>query len=231
VGAAFCGCNGGGGSSAKAGTSFYNSTGQVCSTGSPSPGCDYNSNGTKINESQDTYAPSEYNEGTLTGTLYGTWNANNTIWTSPDGVEYGCPNLNCSPPGLAINSFAGAGGTRDVDLQKANIQKQDLSSRAQFIADKFEMSLSASVQLVQLSDRMTLMMKQGQTTAQDREAITNAGLGIAGVSSSEVNEALTQGLNGDDTLGNALLSKAAKNLGMPSAANLRDQLLPALGVN
>jgi hypothetical protein len=122
------------------------------------------------------------------------------------------------------------GASKDTDLQKANAQKADVTARAQTIANRFQMSVQASVQLVQLSDRVKQMSTVGAMSDSDRVAVTNAGLAVAGVTPDQVNQAIQKGLNGDDSAAEAMLSKAAKNLGMPSASNLRDQLLPALGV-
>jgi hypothetical protein len=75
------------------------------------------------------------------------------------------------------------------------------------------------------------MTSQGQELSnEDRDAITQSALSIAGITSDEVNQAMSQSISGDNSATDALVTKAAQNLGMPSADNLRGQLLQALGV-
>jgi hypothetical protein len=121
--------------------------------------------------------------------------------------------------------------TKDVDLQQADLQQANDQARAQQISNQFQMSTQASIQLVQLSDRVKQMTKQGQMTTEDRDAVTKAGLTIAGVTPDQVNDAIQRSMNGDTGAADALLDKASQNLGMPSSAALRDKLLPALGYN
>ena len=188
---------------------YYNSGGGICSTGNPSPGCDYTAYQTKMTASSDPYFnPNNYTAGT---------------WTSPDGVEYSTG----GPNGVAINSVEGR--TKDTDLEKANQQKSDLDLRARAFAQRFQMSVRSSTQLVQIADRLQAMAQQGQLTDDDRAAVVNAAFGVAGVTLSDVNDAVRSGLGGNGKDADALLAKAAKNLGMPSSSALRDQLLPALG--
>jgi hypothetical protein len=124
-----------------------------------------------------------------------------------------------------------AGGTKDVDLQKADYQSKTQDQRAQYIANQFQMSVSSALQLTQLSDKVVQMTKTNQMTGADRDAVTKSALGIAGISTDEVNDAFQKSMNGDTGAADDLLEKAAKNLGMSSSASLRDQLLPALGVS
>jgi hypothetical protein len=122
-------------------------------------------------------------------------------------------------------------GTRDTDLQQANLQSATLASRAQMLSTQFQMSVSAATQLAVLGDKVQLMTSQGQELSDaDRDAITQSALSIAGVTSDEVNQAFQQSVAGDNSATDALVAKAAQNLGMPSSDNLRGQLLQALGV-
>jgi hypothetical protein len=120
--------------------------------------------------------------------------------------------------------------TKDTDLQKAGVQTKSLEQRAQFIANQFSMSVGAATQLTQLSDRVKQMAVSGRMTSADRVAVTQSALGIAGLSTDQVNDAITRMNSGDESAASALMQKAAVNLGMPSSAALRDKLLPALGV-
>jgi hypothetical protein len=214
-------------------TGNWTGAGAVCSrNGVDSPGCDYNANGTKINVNQST-SPIIYfyigDDGSTYAGYNGSWNAGNSIWTSNEGVEFSCGDLNCDGSGLAINSFSGS-TTKDVDLQRANLQSQNLSRHAQAVADQFEMSLGKATQLVQLAQKVQLMTAQNrQMTAADQQAVSNAAFGVAGVTATQVNDAINRAMQGDSMAAEAVLSKAAQNLGMPSASALRDKLLPALG--
>lgn len=121
--------------------------------------------------------------------------------------------------------------TRDTDLQQADLQQADVATRAQSVATQFNMNYTAAVQLTQLSDKVQAMTKAGSMTSEDREAITESALSVAGIGTEDVNNAIAATLKGDTTAMNALMDKAATNLGMPSSAGLRDQILPALGIN
>jgi hypothetical protein len=122
------------------------------------------------------------------------------------------------------------GSTRDTDLQQADLQQADVATRAQSVAAQFQMNYTAAVQLTQLADKVQAMTQTGTMTSEDREAITESALGVAGIGTDDVNTAIAATINGDTTAINALMDKAATNLGMPSSAGLRDQILPALGI-
>ena len=142
-------------------------------------------------------------------------------------------NFNTVPPANGGTDSGSSVGnpSKDVDLQRADLQQQNLNDRAQVLTSQIQMSFGSAVQLVQLSDRVQQMSAQGQMTDEDRDAVTGSALEIAGISSDEMNNAIARQLNGDTTATDALLEKAAVNLGMSSASALRDQLLPALGVD
>jgi hypothetical protein len=124
------------------------------------------------------------------------------------------------------------GSTKDTDLQRAESQEMGFDGRVQSIATEFQVSINAATQLAQLGDTVRELTANGQTlTADDRTAITNTALNIAGVTGDDINQAVTLSLKGDNSATDALLSKAAGNLGMPSTAALRDKLLPSFGVN
>jgi hypothetical protein len=121
--------------------------------------------------------------------------------------------------------------TKDVDLQRAEIQDQNMNNRASAIADKFGMDFGSAHQLAVLADRVQTLNAQGSVSADDEQGVIQAAMGIAGLSQDEINSAITQSLQGDDHATNSLMEKAAQNLGMSSTAVLRDQLLPALGIS
>jgi hypothetical protein len=68
-------------------------------------------------------------------------------------------------------------------------------------------------------------------TAQDQAAITDAALGVAGITNDELNTATTAAIQNKDMTGvNTLLAKGAANTGT-TVTVLRDQILPSLGLN
>jgi hypothetical protein len=96
------------------------------------------------------------------------------------------------------------------------------------------MSVEAARQLTQISDRMQMLQAQGGQNGMsddDRVAVTNAALSVAGITNEQVTAAYAGFINGDSNAVNALLVQAATNLGMPSTAGLKEQLLPSLGIN
>jgi hypothetical protein len=153
-----------------------------------------------------------------------------------------CPSWGCNGPPIIQDPLVPLSGgtdvsdstpsdTRDTDLQQANLQSATLANRAQTLSTQFQMSIGAATQLAVLGDKVQLMTSQGQELSDDdRDAITQSALSIAGISSDEVNQAFRQSVSGDNTATDALVEKAAKNLGMTSSENLKGQLLQALGV-
>ncbi len=124
------------------------------------------------------------------------------------------------------------GQTDDVDVQQAELQDQDLENRAQGIASQYQMNVGSARQLAQLADKVQNLTDQGTMTAEDREAITDAALSVAGLSGDDVNAAIAKAIgSGDKGAIDELMTKAAANLGMPNANGIRDQLLPSLGIN
>ena len=92
------------------------------------------------------------------------------------------------------------------------------------------MSVESARSLTQLSDRMNLLSTQRQLTADDHDALAHSALAVAGVDTPEVSKVVAAMANHDNSAVDALIEKAAVNLGMPSSAGLRDQILPSFGV-
>jgi hypothetical protein len=133
--------------------------------------------------------------------------------------------------GQIVNS-AGSGGTKDVNLQQAKVQQQAMQSRAQSLVSQFGMSFDKAVQVTALSDRMQqLQQSNGQMSADDQAQLLDAAYAVVGVNADAVRTAAANIMqNHDQSAANALVEQAAKNLGMPSSAALREQILPSLGI-
>ena len=132
---------------------------------------------------------------------------------------------------LGGNLYQDQTGTKDVDLQRADLQDQKLDSEAQALQDKFEMSAESAHQLAVLADKVQETSASGTITDEARDEIARAALHVAGLTTDDVNDALAKMVqDGDQQAIDDLMDKAASNLGMPSSAGLRDQLLPALGI-
>jgi hypothetical protein len=137
------------------------------------------------------------------------------------------------PTDLLGGNFANSvdADTKDVDLQRAELQGANLDNQAQALSGQLGMSFDSARQLAELADKMSSLTASGQVTEEDREAITHAALGVAGLSTDDVNKVLAQMIKDGNTKAvDDLMNKAASNLGMQSSAGLRDQLLPALGM-
>lgn len=134
-----------------------------------------------------------------------------------------------SSQGNVADSVGGV--TKDVDLEQAQANEADQASRASNIANSFGMDYDKALQLTRLSDQVQSLSKSNQMTTEDQDAITQQALAVAGVSSEDVNKTVVQVVQtGDQSAIDNLMTKAATNLGMPSSAGLRDQILPALGI-
>jgi hypothetical protein len=121
--------------------------------------------------------------------------------------------------------------TRDTDLQQSQLQQATIATRVTNLTNQFGMSYSAATQLAQLADQVQQMTANSQElTTDDRNAITATALNIANITTDEVSDAFTKSMQGDQTATEALLQRAAIQLGMKSSADVRTQLLPALGV-
>lgn len=123
------------------------------------------------------------------------------------------------------------GGTKDIDLQQSQADQADQASRARNFANQFQMDYGKALELTRLADQVQSLSKSNQMTGDDQQAITEKALAVSGISTVEVNQTIARVIrDGDQTAINDLLNKAATNLGMPSSAGLREQILPALGI-
>ena len=93
------------------------------------------------------------------------------------------------------------------------------------------MNIEAARQLTQIADKMSMLTNQaGGMTDDDRASLTEAALGVAGISNDQVTKAYTAYFNGDKSAVNNLIGQAAANTGA-SETDLRSQILPSLGIN
>jgi len=203
------------GNSSNSGGNYYG--GDTGYTGNSSNSGSYNSGG--------------YNSG---GNTSYTGNSSNSGSFAGDGSTYYSGNSSStSTTGNSSNSGSGystAGQTKDVDLQNADLQKQDLNEKAQKVASQFQMDFNAAMQLTQLADKFDKLSISGKMTDADRAAIIDSTLGVAGISTADVNKAIKSQMDGNKQALDELLEQGAKNLGMPNSAGLRDQILPQLGI-
>jgi len=177
------------------------------------------------------------NGASLTTTTYadGSWTEQGVTAGGEAYSGYGGPYttpMGGGPTVIGIVAESVDQGTKDVDLQRADLQSQNLDNEAQSLAGQFGMSFENARQLAQLSDKMQALGESGAVSDEDREAIANSALSVAGIKSEDVNQAIAQMVkDGDQKALNDLIEQAAQNLGMPSSAGLRDQLLPSLGIH
>jgi hypothetical protein len=164
------------------------------------------------------------------------------LWVSTGGQTY----LNADTGDLMISLgggsylntatgqivFSVSDGTKDVNLQQSQIQQQSQNSRAQSLVGQFGMSFDKAVQVTALSDRMQqLTRSNGQMSADDQAQLLDSAYAVVGVSGDAVRAATVKIIQDHDpSAANALVEQAAKNLGMPSSAALRSQILPSLGI-
>ncbi len=106
------------------------------------------------------------------------------------------------------------------------LSQAQLSNKATAVAAQFQMSYDAAYKLTQLANQVTMMETTGSLTDADKEAVMESAFGVAGVTSDEVNSAMAKSAQGDNTEVEAVMGKAAMNLGMPSGATFRDKVLP-----
>jgi len=205
---------------------WYTSTGAQC--GNAAPGCDYYADGkTKLSIQEDPSFQSDNgaNDGAGRGgfVYYFSNTFNQNVEQSPDGLIFSMATQ------TALNSMNTQ--TKDVDLMRAEVQNADLTSRAQVVAEKFQMNIEAATQLTMLSDKIQQLTAGGTTqlTQEDGQEISREAFAIAGLNANDVNLAITKSLAGDDGAEEDLLNMAATGLGM-QAQMLKSQLLPALGI-
>jgi hypothetical protein len=122
--------------------------------------------------------------------------------------------------------------TKDVNLQQSQIEQQSQNSRAQSLVSQFGMSFDKAVQVTALSDRMQMLQQSnGQMSADSQAQLLDSAYAVVGVSGDAVRAATVKIIQDHDpSAANALVEQAAKNLGMPSSAALRSQILPSLGI-
>lgn len=128
--------------------------------------------------------------------------------------------------------YSQSSGTRDTDLQQANLQRNAFVQRAATISAGLQMDFQKAVQLTTLSDKLTTIANQGQAmTDNDRAAMMQSLSGIAGVTTDDLSNAITQQMQGNSQPTSDLVDTIAKNLGMPSSIALKNKILPQLGID
>jgi hypothetical protein len=121
-------------------------------------------------------------------------------------------------------------GTKDVDLQRRDLQDANLNIQANSFQTQFGMDFDSARQLAQLADQFQSLQVTGQITEEQREQISHAALAVAGISVEDVNSAIAGMISGNPDAMHDLVDTAANHLHMPSSAGLSDQLLPQLGI-
>lgn len=210
----------------------YNSGGSYSGGDTSYTGNSSNSGSTYYNGGSTSYTGNSSNSG---GSYYNSGSSNTSYSgnSSNSGSYSNSSSSNTSNSGDSSNSgshYSTVSQTKDVDLQNADVQKQDLTTKAQALASQYSMDFGAAMQLSQLADKFNRLSISGKMTDEDRAAIIDNSLGVAGISTADVNQAIKDGVNGDKQAIDKLLEQGAKNLGMPSSAGLRDQILPQLGI-
>ncbi len=134
--------------------------------------------------------------------------------------------------GSASTSLDGVeGGSKDVNLDQANISQKSVDNRAQALVSQFGMSFQDAQTFTRLSDRLQALNTSGQASDDQRTQLADQALATAGISDAEARDAMTAKIrDNDDSKLNALIEKGASNLGMSSAA-IRQQILPQLGLS
>ncbi len=156
----------------------------------------------------------------------GSGNIGNPLPGNNGSGNVDCLNSNCGNSGHGVDE-----NSKDVNLQRGEVAAQDFEARVNANRQQFSMSVESARSLTQLSDRMNMLSTQGQLTADDRDALAHSALAVAGVDTPEVSIAVAKLANHDNSGVNALMDKAAANLGMSSSAGLRDQILPSFGID
>jgi hypothetical protein len=204
---------------------WYTNSGAQC--GSAKPGCDYYSDGkTKLSIQEDPSFQSDNGANDGPGrngfVFYYSDNFNQNVEQSPTGLIFSISTQ------TALNSLNTQ--TKDVDLQRADLQADDLTARAQGVAERFQMNIEAATKLTLLADKIQQINTNGtQLSADDAQAISREAFAIAGLNVNDVNAAVLRSVSGDDNAEEELLNSAATGLGM-QANMLKSQLLPALGI-
>ena len=92
-------------------------------------------------------------------------------------------------------------------------------------------NVAAAKQLVQIADKMSMLTNSANgMTAEDSASLSEAALGVLGITQDQVTAAYIAYGNGDKSAVNNLVVQGAGTLGM-SANDLRTQILPQLGLN
>lgn len=136
--------------------------------------------------------------------------------------------LESTPAGITDSI---GGQTKDIDLQQSQADAAQQAQRAQRFANEFQMDYGKALELTRLADQVQGLSNSAKMTDEDRQAISEKALAVAGISKDEVNQTIVRVVqDGDQTAVDNLMNKAASQLGMPSSAGLRDKILPALGI-
>lgn len=165
-----------------------------------------------------------YNQGTLTEAVqyFAQVDAQNPanagVIVTPDGT-----NAQGNPLYISSNGtiYSADSQTHDVSLQLSQAKRMEVAKTAALISRNFQMDFNSSVQVTLLGEQIKQISQSRAITDSDRAAITNHLSQISGVTSDQLNQAISESMKGNDKLSNALVLQVSRNLGMPSDSNLR----------
>lgn len=175
------GCGGGGGPTIT--QVWYDVFGSVCGYNNPGPGCNFYSNGDKIEYYQDPYVASlqYYHNFWVPG--YG--------WFSGYG-RYSNTGIFYDEYGYALNSKQKQ--SRDLIATAAATQKAIVKGAAKHLEEKFGLNAQASLSIATTLNEWALIGKSRKRTQADVEAFTKR---LTGLKLKEVNAALAAAQKGD----------------------------------
>jgi hypothetical protein len=117
------------------------------------------------------------------------------------------------------------------DEQRTIEKKKLLEQRAVELVERYQMKLESARKLTKLADQISRLSKANKLTVADQQDIADRALAVAGIQPQEVNDALGDIMNQrNERALDDLVVKAAKNLGMPSTAGIKEEILPKLGI-
>ena len=155
VAASLSACSGGTGSAYS--LAWYDVYGRLCSTGSPTPGCDFHSDHSKIYVYQDPF--------------WSMWPNDGQIWFSPDGIIY-------DSAGFAINGQKDEQESADV-ISAASVQAQKV---AVVVGKEFAGRYAlAEEKGIQISQTLQSWAKLGKDRARTESDVADFGRRLFGV--------------------------------------------------
>jgi hypothetical protein len=171
-------------------TAWYDVYGNYCGNTSPMPGCNFYSDGTKIQDYEDPYYANKYlqysSDWTYTDSYGYTQNYSGYAWLSSDGILF-------DDFGNALNEV-GQNAGHDLLGEAADLEAQAIDGAGASLASRFALASDRAVEIARTLNDWAVLGKSRARTAND---VADYGQRLYGVNMTTAQAALQSAAQGN----------------------------------